>query len=182
LFWIQNGSSTTFKCSPMANHWHARRGMSLRQIAQRVGHHHSTVSRIVNKHRLTNDVKDRPRSGRSRIISRREANALRRLVRRNPFANSTVLKKTVVAPSVAICKNSPNMSEICWLSFKKTCKDMLTNTNTQSFPFTMVPNKSSMEFGLIEESSLVRRKSLLVARDRWQSTRMATTEHCLCWA
>ena len=150
----------------MANHWHARRGMSLRQIAQRVGHHHSTVSRIVNKHRLTNDVKDRPRSGRSRITSRREANSLRRLVRRNPFANSTVLKKTVVAPSVAICK--------------KTCKDMLTNTNTQSFPFTMVPNKSSMEFGLIEESSLVRRKSLLVARDRWQSTRMATTEHCLC--
>jgi IS30 family transposase len=34
-------------------------GMSLRQIAQRVGHHHSTVSRIVNKHRLTNDVMDR---------------------------------------------------------------------------------------------------------------------------
>ena len=40
-------------------------GMSLRQIAQRVGHHQSTLSRIVNKHRLTNDVKDRPRSGRS---------------------------------------------------------------------------------------------------------------------
>ena len=39
--------------------------MSLRQIAQRVGHHHSTVSRIVNKHRLINDVNDCPRSGRS---------------------------------------------------------------------------------------------------------------------
>ena len=47
-------------------------GMSLRQISQRVGHHHSTVSRTVNKHRLTIDVKDRPRSGRSRITSRRE--------------------------------------------------------------------------------------------------------------
>ena len=44
-------------------------GMSLRQIAQRVGHHHSTVSRIVHKHRLTNDVKDRPRSGRSSRIT-----------------------------------------------------------------------------------------------------------------
>jgi IS30 family transposase len=45
-------------------------GMSLRQIAQRVGHHHSfTVSRIFNKHRLTIDVKDRPRPGRSRITS-----------------------------------------------------------------------------------------------------------------
>ena len=56
-------------------------GMSLRKIAQRVGHHHSTVSRIVNKHRLTNDVKDRPRSGRSRITSRREDKAIGRLVR-----------------------------------------------------------------------------------------------------
>ena len=65
-------------------------GISLRQIAQRVVHHHSTVSRIVNKHRLTHDVKDHPRSGRSRITSRRENNALGRLVRRNPFANSTV--------------------------------------------------------------------------------------------
>jgi transposase len=68
-------------------------GMSLRQIAQRVGHHHSTVSRIVNIHRLTNDVKDRSRSERSRITSRREDNALGPLVRRNPFANSTVLKR-----------------------------------------------------------------------------------------
>ena len=67
--------------------------MSLRQIVQRVGHHHSTVSRIVDTHRLTNDVKDRPRSGRSRITPRREDNALGRLVRRNPFANSSVLKR-----------------------------------------------------------------------------------------
>jgi IS30 family transposase len=60
-------------------------GMSLRQIAQRGGHHHSTASRIVNKHRLTNDLMDRPRSGRSRITSRREDNALGRLVIRNSF-------------------------------------------------------------------------------------------------
>ena len=87
-------------------------GMSLRQIAQRVGHHHSTVSRIVYKHRLTIDVKDRPRSGRSRITSRREDNALGRLVRRNPFAKYC-FEKTVVAPSVAISKNSPKSSDIC---------------------------------------------------------------------
>ena len=31
---------------------------------------------------------------------------------------------------------------------------MFTNTSTQSFPFAMVPNTSSMEFGLVEESSL----------------------------
>ena len=61
-------------------------GMSLRQIVQGVDHHQSTVSRIVHTHRLTNDVKDSPRSRRSRITSRRENNALGRLVRRNPFA------------------------------------------------------------------------------------------------
>ena len=159
LFWMQNG------------YWHARRGMSLRQIAQRVGHHHSTVSRIVNKHRLTNDVKDRPRSGRSRITSWREANALRRLVRRNPFANSTVLKKQWLPHRLL----SARTVRIC-------LKSVGYRSNTQSFPFTMVSNKSSMKFGLIEESSLVWRESLLVARDWWQSTRMATTEHCLCWA
>ena len=44
-------------------------GMPLRQISQHVGNHHSTVSRIVNKHRLTNDVKDRSRSGRPHVTS-----------------------------------------------------------------------------------------------------------------
>jgi hypothetical protein len=39
---------------------------------------------------------------------------------------------------------------------------MLTNTSTHSFPFAMVPNTSSMEFFLVEERSLVRRKSLLL--------------------
>ena len=68
-------------------------GMSLRQIAQRVGHHHSTVSRIVNKHRLINDFRDLPRSVRSRITSRTEDNVLGRLVIRYPFANNTVLKR-----------------------------------------------------------------------------------------
>ena len=122
--------------------------MSLRQISQRVGLHHSTLSRNVNKHRLTNDVKDRPRSEMSCITSRREGNALGRIVRHNLFANSTVLQRLVV-PSVAICKNSPKSSEICWLSFKKTCKKMSTNTNTKMFPFAMVPSTSSMEFGLV---------------------------------
>jgi hypothetical protein len=39
-----------------------------------------TVSRIANKHRLTNDVKDRPRSGRP-VLHSEENNALGRLVR-----------------------------------------------------------------------------------------------------
>jgi IS30 family transposase len=55
-------------------------GILLRQVAPCVGHHHSTVSRIVNKHRLTNDFRDLPRSVRSRITSRTEDNVLGRLV------------------------------------------------------------------------------------------------------
>ena len=31
-----------------------------------------------------------------------------------------------------------------------------------------------MEFGLVEESSLIRQKSFLVARDRWKSARMVS--------
>lgn len=68
-------------------------GMSLRQVTHGVGHHHSTFSRIVNKHRLTNYAKDRQRRGRYRITSRRKDNALGWLVRRNKFANSTVLRR-----------------------------------------------------------------------------------------
>ena len=128
-------------------------GMSLRQIAQRVGHHHSTLSRIVNKHRLTNDVKDCPRSERSRITSRRADNALGRLVRRNPFANSTVLKRQWLFHRLLSARTVRNRLEICWLSSKKTCKEMFTNTSTQSLPFALVPNTSSIEFGLVEESS-----------------------------
>lgn len=67
-------------------------GMSLRQIGRNVGHHYSTISRIVNKKQTTNDVKDLARSGRPPLTSDRENRALGRLVRRTPFANSTVLK------------------------------------------------------------------------------------------
>jgi hypothetical protein len=73
--------------------------------------------------------------------------------------------------TVAIYKNSLKSSEICWLSFKKTCKEILANTSTQSYPFAMVPNTSSMEFGLVEESSLVRQNSLLVERGKGLSDR-----------
>jgi hypothetical protein len=176
---MQNGSSATFKCSAMANHWHGR-SRYVTETNCSVLVITTLVSRIFNKHRLTIDVKDRSRSGRPRITTRRENYALGRLVRQNPFAISTVLKRLDTSP-VAICKSSPKSSEICLLSFKKTsCKEMFTNTSTQSFPFAMMSNTWSMEFGLVEESSFDRRKSLLAARDRWQSARMATTEHCLC--
>lgn len=67
-------------------------GLSYREIARRIGHHFSTVCRIVKKHQQTNAVKDLKRTGRPRCTSRREDAALLRHVRRSPFNNSTQLR------------------------------------------------------------------------------------------
>jgi hypothetical protein len=93
FYWMQNRLSTTFKCSAMANHWHVRSRYVTEANCPPCWSSPLYRQSYINKHRLTNDVKDRSRSGRPRIISRREDNALGRLVRRNPFANSTVLKR-----------------------------------------------------------------------------------------
>ena len=68
-------------------------GMSLRQIGQQVGRHHSIISRLINKHRATADVKDRPRPGRPRKTTAREDRALLRLVRRRSFDSSSLLRR-----------------------------------------------------------------------------------------
>ncbi|XP_063416126.1 C-type lectin domain family 4 member M-like [Mytilus trossulus] len=50
-------------------------GMSFRQIARRVGYHHSTISRILIKHQNTNSVNDLPRSGSPSVTSDSENRA-----------------------------------------------------------------------------------------------------------
>ena len=67
-------------------------GMSFKDIGRRVNRHYTVISRLVRKHLATNDVKDLQRSGRPRITSPREDRALVRLVRRQPFYSSTLLK------------------------------------------------------------------------------------------
>ena len=57
---------------------------------------------------------------------------------------------------------------------------MFTNTSTQSFSFAMVPNASSMEFGLVEESSFESRFLLHVTDGRvrvWRQPNTAYAEH-----
>lgn len=68
-------------------------GMSLRQIGRQVGRNPSIISRLLSKHRATNDVKDRPRPGRPRKTTPREDRALIRLVRRRPWDSSTLLRQ-----------------------------------------------------------------------------------------
>lgn len=67
-------------------------GMSFKAIGRQLGFHHTVISRLVRKHRETNDVKDRQRSGRPTVTSQREDRALNRLVRLHPFATSSRLK------------------------------------------------------------------------------------------
>ena len=69
------------------------RGMSFKAIGRQMGYHYAVVSRLVRKLTQTNNVKDLPRSGRSRVTSDRDDRALQRLVRRMPFATNPVLKQ-----------------------------------------------------------------------------------------
>ena len=68
-------------------------GMSFKDIGRQMGYHYIVVSRLVRKHTQTNNVNDLPRSGRPRVTSDRDVRALQRLVRRMPFATSSILKQ-----------------------------------------------------------------------------------------
>jgi hypothetical protein len=59
-------------------------GMSFKAIGRQMCYHYTVVSRLVRKHTQTNNVKDLPRSGRSRVTSDRDNRA---------FATSPVLKQ-----------------------------------------------------------------------------------------
>jgi IS30 family transposase len=69
-------------------------GMSFKAIGRQMGYHYTViVSRLARKHTQTNNVKDLPRSGRSRVTSDRDDRALQRLVRRISIATSPALKQ-----------------------------------------------------------------------------------------
>ena len=66
--------------------------LSGREISRRLAYSPSVVCRLLNRFYQTNDVRDRQRFGRPRVTLRREDGSLKRLIRRIPFANCTVLK------------------------------------------------------------------------------------------
>lgn len=75
----------------MAYHWHAfdRDVLQDNRASNRPPLHVS--SRLVRKYRMTNGIKDLPRSGRPTVTTQREGRALVRLVLQQPFATSTRL-------------------------------------------------------------------------------------------
>ncbi|KAK7098382.1 hypothetical protein V1264_002693 [Littorina saxatilis] len=68
-------------------------GASFKAIGRQLGYHYTVISGLVRKHRQTGAVKDRPQSGRPRVTSEREDRAFLRIIRREPFSTSTVLKR-----------------------------------------------------------------------------------------
>ena len=67
-------------------------GLSGHEISRRMEYSPSVINRLFNRFDQTNEVRDKHRSGKARVTSRREAGALKRLVMQIPFANSTILK------------------------------------------------------------------------------------------
>lgn len=73
----------------MANGRHAFDGIVIRR---QLGYHYIDMSRLIRKHRLTNDINDLLRSGRLRVLSGWENRALVWLLQRHTFSTSTRLK------------------------------------------------------------------------------------------
>ena len=67
-------------------------GMSFEAIGRQFRFHHKVISRLVWKHRETNDVKVKKRLGRFAATSQRENRTLICLVLLHPFATSFHLK------------------------------------------------------------------------------------------
>ena len=90
----KHGTKANIRSTKMANNRHAYNRDFLQSYWTSDGLPlYSIVSRLVRKHTQTNNVKDLPRSGRLRVTSDRDDRALQRLVRRMPFAISSVLKQ-----------------------------------------------------------------------------------------
>jgi hypothetical protein len=89
----KHGTKANIRSTKMANNRHAYNKDVLQSYRCQMGYHYTVVSRMVRKHTQVNNVKDLPRSGRPRVTSDRDDRVLQRLVRRMPFATSSLLKQ-----------------------------------------------------------------------------------------
>lgn len=108
-------------------------GMSCRAIGRQLDINHTVISRLVQKHRQTDHVKDRPRPGQPRKTSRVEDRDLARLVRRQPLSNSGVLKQLWL-PNRPLCNRTVrNRLKAIGLKARRVIKrPALTNLHKRS--------------------------------------------------
>ena len=141
-------------------------GMSFKAIGRQMGYHYSVVSRLVRKHTQTNNVKDLPRSGRPWVISDRDDRALQRLVRRMPFATSSVLKQHWV----------PNRR----LS-TRTVRNRLSTVGrpTSTITFGMEFSTTWLEFKEMAQDPLVRREPVSASCNRRPDEGFETQKYSL---
>ena len=70
-------------------------GMTQVDVAMRLGVHFNTVYRLWRRYQQYNSVRDRPRSGRPRVTSRRQDNFIRTTHLRNRFQPASVTSRSI---------------------------------------------------------------------------------------
>ena len=70
-------------------------GMTQVDVAMRLGVHFNTVYRLWRRYQQSNSVRDRPRSGRPRVTSRRQDNFIRTTHVRNRFQPASVTSRSI---------------------------------------------------------------------------------------
>ena len=148
-------------------------GMSFKAIGRQMGYHYTVVSRLVRKLTQTNNVKDLPRSGRSRVTSDRDDRALQRLVRRMPFATNPVLKQHWLPNrrlSIRTVRNRLKSTR-----HKTSTVGRPTSTNT----FGMVFSTTWLEFKHTAQDPLVRREPVSASCNRRPDEGLETQKYSL---
>ncbi|XP_041361938.1 uncharacterized protein LOC121377907 [Gigantopelta aegis] len=140
-------------------------GMSLRAIARNVGHHASTISRLVRKHQQTNDVKDLNHSGRPRVTSHREDTALLRLTRIHPFMRSGVLKREWLPNRRLSDRMVRNRLKTAGYRARRPVRRPLLTRAHIAARLAWCQRRRPLEFSIMAENTLVGRESIFVVHD-----------------
>ena len=154
-------------------------GMSFKAIGRQMGYHYSVVSRLVRKHTQTNNVKDLPRSGRPWVISDRDDRALQHLVRRMPFATSSVLKQHWVPNRRLSTRTVRNCLKSAGLKSRRVIKRPLLADRHRRTRFGMVFSTTWLEFKDMAQDPLVRREPVSASCNRRPDEGLETQKYSL---
>lgn len=103
----------------------SQEGYSLREIADRLHIHYSSVSRILKKNAVFHSTKNLPRSGRPRVTSARTDNLIHRLVNIDPFISSAAIQRELPDPPPSRRTIRDRLSTVMHLKSRRPAKKPL---------------------------------------------------------
>ena len=145
-------------------------GMSFKAIGRQMGYHYTVVSLLVKKHTQTNNVKDLARSGRPQVASDDDDRALKRLVRRMPFANSPLLKQHWLST-----RTVRNRMKSAGLKSRR----VIVGRPTSAITFGMVFSTTWLELKDMAQDPLVRREPVSASCNRQPDEGLETQKYSL---